>query len=66
MHACIIFIYISFMANLRFFGATFFKSFVDFFFSLHIKVKYLYIRKYTTAMDFCGDRPAGALNRKKH
>lgn len=54
------------MANLRFFGATFFKSFVDFFMSLHIKVKYLYIRKYTTAMDFCGDRPAGALNRKKH
>lgn len=45
------------MANLRFFGATFFKSFVRFFLSLHIKVKYLYIRKYTTAMDFCGDRP---------
>lgn len=43
-----------------------FQEFCGFFFSLHIKVKYLYIRKYTTAMDFCGDRPAGALNRKKH
>lgn len=65
MHAYI-YIYIYFLyGKFALLWGDIFQVFCGFF-SLPIKVKYLYIRIYTTAMDFCGNCPAAALNREKN